>query len=87
MTPLGPLRVKKVAKKSENAKKSVLNAAGRGAHLVRVNKQVIARLLIYYSFGDSWGLARKLWFFDRDRSKKGLFSTREGNCVHFTQKR
>ena len=57
---MGPLRVKKVAKKSENAKKTSLNAVGRGADLVWVNKQVIAHLLIYDSFGDSRGLRRKL---------------------------
>ena len=56
LTTMGPLRVKKVAKKSENAKKSILNAVGRGADLVWVNKQIIARLLIYDSFGGSRGL-------------------------------
>ena len=56
LTTVGPLRVKKVTKKSENAKKSILNAVGRGADLVWVNKQVFARLLIYDSFGGSRGL-------------------------------
>ena len=53
---MGPLRVKKVAKKSENAEKSILNAVGRGADLVWVNKQIIPRLLICDSFGGSRGL-------------------------------
>ena len=52
-TTVGPLRVKKVAEKSENATKSILNAVGRGAELVWVNKEVIARHLIYDSFGGS----------------------------------
>ena len=56
LTTMGPLRVKKVPKKSENAEKSILNAVGRGADLVWVNKQIIARLLIYDSFGGSRGL-------------------------------
>ena len=56
LTTMGSLRVKKVAKKSENAKKSILNAVGRGADLVWVNNQIIARLLIHDSFGGSRGL-------------------------------
>ena len=56
LTTMGPLRVKKVAKKSENAEKSILNAVGRGADLVWVNKQIIPRLLICDSFGGSRGL-------------------------------
>ena len=56
LTTMGPLRVKKVAKKSENAKKTSLNAVGRGADLVLVNEQIIPRLLICDSFGGSRGL-------------------------------